>query len=85
MTTVLLREDFSTRTWKRLSQHLDARLTDLRQQNDRELDEIQTASIRGSIGEVKRILALAEQASAGPSITPGELAGDDPSGKWQDA
>lgn len=78
----LLREDFHTPTWRRLSEHLGARLSELRERNDRHEDESTTAATRGSIAEVKRILALAEQVSARPSITPGELTGDDRRDGW---
>lgn len=77
MTKVLIREDFFTPTWRRLSEHLDARLSELREQNDRPADESETAATRGSIAEVKKILALADEARAGGGITPGELTGDD--------
>lgn len=77
MTTALLREDFFTNTWKRLTAHLEARLFELRKQNDSHMDLEQTASVRGSIDEVKRMLALADEVSAGSAITPGDITGDD--------
>lgn len=61
---VLERSDFKTTTWKRLSELLNERLFDLRKMNDQQHEPIKTATIRGQIAEVKRILALAEEASA---------------------
>ena len=68
-------EDFKTPTWKRLSQLVDERIDELRKLNDSpSFGAEKTASIRGGIGELKRILALAEQASASPAVDPDELA-----------
>ena len=47
-------------TWKKIENHLEERLQDLREQNDNDLTEIETQKIRGSIAEVKRILELRE-------------------------
>ncbi len=69
-------EDFRSSTWKRLSQHIDERIDELRKLNDNpSFDEKKTAGIRGGIAELKRILALAEEASASPAVDPGELSG----------
>lgn len=70
-------EDFQTKTWKRLTSSLLNRLQALRESNDTPSDPSTTAAIRGSIAEVKRILALAPEASARPAVTPEELLGDD--------
>ena len=52
-------EDLSSSTWRRLTDALTVRLAELRSMNDKpELNEIQTAVIRGKIAEVKRILSL---------------------------
>ena len=67
-------EDFRSATWKRLSQHVDARIDELRKLNDSpSFDEKKTAGIRGGIAELKRILSLAEQASLSPAVDPTEL------------
>ena len=58
-------EDFQTEQWKRLTKFLSARLQELRESNDASLDPVRTSEIRGSISEVKKILALAEHAGAG--------------------
>lgn len=78
-------EDFHTPTWKRLAKTIEDRIDELRELNDQvSLSVEQTAAIRGSIAELKKILALAEQASAGQAVLPGELTGeDDPPGYGQ--
>lgn len=75
---MLTPQDFRSSTWKQLSSSLRERLQELRELNDSpSLGLERTASIRGSIEEVKRILALADAANASPAVAPGELAGDD--------
>jgi len=72
------RHDFQTPTWKRLTQFLEERLQALRELNDSQsFGPEKTAAIRGSIAEVKRILALADGASAGQAVAPEELLGGD--------
>jgi hypothetical protein len=67
-------EDFRSSTWKRLSQHVEERIDELRKLNDIPSHGVeQTALIRGGIRELKQILALAEQASASPAVDPEEL------------
>jgi hypothetical protein len=56
-------QDLQSATWRKLEAHLNERLTALRAQNDGDLDAIATARIRGRIGAVREILALA---NAGP-------------------
>lgn len=69
-------EDFRSNTWKRLSQHVEERIDELRKLNDAPSnDERKTAGIRGGIAELKRILALADEASASPAVDPSELSG----------
>lgn len=64
MSEFLIVEDFHTETWKRLTQHLQARLQELRELNDAQASPERTSLIRGQIEEVKRMLALAAQAGA---------------------
>lgn len=65
------REDFQTNAWKRLERDMQARLQELREQNDGlAIDETKTALIRGRIDEVKRILGLAKLASPGSEEQP---------------
>jgi hypothetical protein len=60
----LNREDFQTEVWKRLTQTLRQRLEELRELNDVHATPERTAAIRGQIAEVKKILALADEAGA---------------------
>lgn len=55
---MLRAEDFRGDTWKRLKQTMQARLGELRAQNDGAHDLHTTALIRGQISEVKRLLDL---------------------------
>jgi hypothetical protein len=65
---MLERQDFRTDTWMRLARGLSDRLLALRELNDIRHDDIKTAALRGQISEVKRILALADEASASESV-----------------
>lgn len=68
-------EDFRSATWRRLTQTLTDRIQELRELNDSpSFGAEKTAAIRGGIAELKKILALAEQASASPAVDPEELA-----------
>lgn len=68
-------EDFRTAAWKRLSQHIQDRVEELRKLNDNPSYGIeQTALIRGGISELSKILSLAEEASLSPAVDPEELA-----------
>ena len=69
-------EDFTSKTWRRLEELLKARLAELREFIDRPADLEKTSETRGSISEIKRILALAEKVSAREGVIPGELTGD---------
>lgn len=74
-------EDFRSPAWRRLSQHVEARIDELRELNDSlSYGPEQTAAIRGGIAELKKILSLAEDASLSPAVDPEELAQsvDDP-------
>lgn len=67
-------EDFRSSTWKRLSQLVEARIDELRELNDSpSFGPEKTAQIRGGIAELKKILALADNASASPAVDPEEL------------
>lgn len=67
-------EDFRTPTWKRLSQHVNDRIDELRKLNDSpSYGPEQTALIRGGIRELSKILSLAEEASLSPVVSPEEL------------
>jgi hypothetical protein len=70
--TPLRSEDFQSSTWKRLVQHMTARLQELREQNDSRATPEHTSEIRGRIAEVKKFLALVELTSAGQPLVPVE-------------
>lgn len=70
-------EDFHTPCWKRLSQLVGERIDELRKLNDSEMSPEKTALVRGGIKELKKILALADDASAGAAVSPDELSGAD--------
>ena len=55
---MLTQEDYKTSTCSRMRCHVEVRLNQLRQQNDRHQDAEKTASIRGAIAELKGLLAL---------------------------
>ena len=71
----LNRDDFRSATWRNLTKDLKERLDELRGINDTDRDERATAKLRGQISELKRILALADDASAGDDTAPG-MVGD---------
>lgn len=50
--------DLVSDTWARLKQHLLERQTSLRQQLEGDLNEGDTAKLRGRLAEVKRLLDL---------------------------
>lgn len=58
-----------TALWQKIKAHYQSQLELLRAQNDGDLNEVQTATMRGRILEVKKILALDKQ-------PPGTRAGD---------
>lgn len=75
-------EDFRTPAWKRLSQHIQDRVDELRKLNDNpSYGPEQTALIRGGISELSKILSLADEASLSPAVDPDELAGVDEPGQ----
>ncbi len=74
-------EDFHSACWKRLSRLIDERVDELRKLNDSELSPEKTALVRGGIKELKKILALADNASASQAVSPDELSGADITGQ----
>lgn len=75
-------EDFLNQTWKRLSQLIEDRIDELRKLNDNpSFGPEKTALIRGGISELQKILALADNASASPAVSPDELIGADEIGQ----
>lgn len=47
--------------WQKISKHLDERVQVLRARNDGDLDNIETAKLRGRIAAIKEIIALGEE------------------------
>lgn len=56
----LYAEDKISSTWNRLQGYLTNRLYELRMQNDRPMDDKDTANLRGRIAEIKSLLSLGE-------------------------
>ena len=69
---MLTREDFKTDTWAHIVAFIDARIHELRETNDGPRSEIDTASLRGRIAELKKLKALEPPAPAadGPDEAP---------------
>lgn len=57
---ILTDSDKISPTWINLSKHLESRLEQMRKRLEGDLDQMQTASLRGQIKEIRRILSLAE-------------------------
>lgn len=56
--------DLLSPTWRAIRERAELRLDELRRKNDAELDEMQTAKLRGRIAELKELLALDRPAPA---------------------
>lgn len=54
----MLRQDFSSDVWRRLTALLEKQLKELRERNDADLDPQSTALIRGQIKATKALLDL---------------------------
>lgn len=61
----LVKEDFRTPVWGRLTETLHDRLQRLRELNDDESSPEKTARIRGQIREVKRLINLHTELETG--------------------
>jgi hypothetical protein len=57
----LTHPDRQSETWAKISQYLTDRLQTLREKNDGTHDAIQTAQLRGEIGECKKLLAFGQK------------------------
>ena len=53
--------DRQSPTWRKLRDHFEQRLQELREKNDNDLDAAATAKVRGAIREVIYLLALGDQ------------------------
>lgn len=56
--TILTAEDKLTSTWKKIMDHCERRITALRIENDRDIDDKKTVAIRAEIKVLKSIQAL---------------------------
>lgn len=52
--------DRQSPTWRKLKTYMESRLIELRLKNDNDMSEISTAKLRGSLMEIKGLLALAD-------------------------
>lgn len=57
----LTHEEKSSKLWKKIRQHVTERISLLRNQNDADSNEIDTAKIRGRIAEAKGLLELEKE------------------------
>lgn len=55
---VLTTEERNSNMWRKLMEHFEWRLDSLRQQNDSNRDQIETANLRGKIAELKLVMSL---------------------------
>lgn len=53
--------DRNSITWRKLKEHFEERLHELRVRNDNDCDPISTARLRGEVASVKYLLALGDQ------------------------
>ena len=66
---VLNQSEAQTALWRKIKEHYEAQLELLRTINDGNLDQVQTALLRGRIQEIKTLLAL-------DKLPPGNEIGD---------
>ena len=52
--------EVQTVVWLKIQAHFQDRLASMRKRNDNPLSELETATLRGRIAEIKEILSLAE-------------------------
>lgn len=57
----LTESEIHSATWKRISEHFQARLDAHRKDNDGNLTHEQTTKLRGRIAEIKVLLGIAER------------------------
>lgn len=58
MSRVLQPEDRASATWMRIREHLEKRLVQLREKNDKTMPDYETENLRGRIAEVKALISL---------------------------
>ncbi len=54
----LTEHELASPLWRKLKEHWEARMEQLRSENDKNLNEIETARLRGRIAEVKASLDI---------------------------
>jgi hypothetical protein len=62
--------------WVKLAKHLEARLDVARRQNDKEIDAVSTARLRGRIAEIKYLLGLDPATQHSGAQAPDPAGGD---------
>ncbi len=58
MAAFLTEQERGSALWAKIKKHYEARLQELREENDSDKDDIKTAKQRGRIAEVKLVLGL---------------------------
>lgn len=56
--------DFTSGAWQQITRWAESELDRARKQNDGELDDLQTASVRGEIKFIKKLLSLPKVSAA---------------------
>ncbi len=57
----LTQEEINSELWRKLEKHINARITELRIENDYGVSEITTTHLRGEISAYKEMLLLARK------------------------
>ncbi len=55
--SLLLQHEIQSSAWQKVSEHIGTRISALRIKNDGELSDLETATLRGQIRELKNLLA----------------------------
>lgn len=61
MPEILTKFDLSQPTWIKVKNYLEAELLKLRVRNDEDMNEVETALLRGEIKRIKMLLALEKE------------------------
>lgn len=56
--------ELQSAAWQKLKAYMEQRLDECRRRNDGDLNEIETARLRGRIGSLKELLAIGEPTPA---------------------
>jgi hypothetical protein len=63
---LLTQQDINGQVWKKIQDHLNARLLTMRAKNDGNLTADETAKVRGRIAEIKNMIELGNLAPSQP-------------------